>query len=61
MYNIIQKAEKVLDNCDKITGYRLEIYTKEKDYLIRKEEPEKDTNTNIGAIGFQIPNKNEYE
>lgn len=53
----IEEIEKLLKHKD-ITGYRIEINTEEKNYLLDKPEQEK---VNTNAIGFQIPSKNEYE
>ncbi len=53
----IEEIEKLLQHED-ITGYRIEIDTVDKMYLLDKHEPEK---VNTNAIGFSIPSKNEYE
>lgn len=53
----IEEIEKLLQD-EEITGYRIEINTVDKMYLLDKPEREKQ-NTNV--IGFEIPNKNEYE
>lgn len=57
IYSRIGEIEKILQHKD-ITGYRIEINTEEKNYLLDKPEQEKE---NTNAIGFQIPNRNEYE
>lgn len=57
MFKILEEIEKLL-NKKEITSYRIEINTADKNYLIDKLEQEKQ-NTNV--IGFEIPNKNEYE
>lgn len=53
----IDKIEKILQH-ENITGYRIEINTLDKNYLLDKPEKE---NIHTNAIGFQIPSKNEYE
>lgn len=53
----IEEIEKLLQN-EEITGYRIEINTVDKMYLLDKPEQEKQ---NTNAIGFSIPNRNEYE
>lgn len=53
----IDEIEKLLQHED-ITGYRIEINTEEKNYLVDKPEQEK-VYTNV--VGFQMPSKNEYE
>lgn len=55
MFKILEEIEKLL-NKEEITGYRVEINTADKNYLIDKPEQEKQ-NTNV--IGFEIPSKNE--
>lgn len=57
IYSRIEEMEKLLQHED-ITGYRIEINTEEKNYLIDKPEQEQQ---HTNAIGFQIPSKNEYE
>lgn len=57
IFKVLEEIEKIL-NKKEITGYRIEINTVEKNYLIDKPEQEKQ---NTNAIGFEIPNKNEYE
>lgn len=57
IYSRIEEIEKLLQHED-ITGYRIEINTEEKNYLIDKPEQEQQ-HTNV--IGFQIPSKNEHE
>lgn len=57
MFKILEEIERLL-NKKEITGYRVEINTADKNYLIDKPEQEKQ-NTNV--IGFEIPSKNEYE
>lgn len=52
----IEEIEKLLEH-EEITGYRIEINTVDKMYLLDKPEREKNTN----AIGFEIPNRNEHE
>ena len=54
----IEEIEKLLQN-EEITGYRIEINTVDKMYLLDKPEREKQ---NTNAIGFEIPSKNyDYE
>lgn len=53
----IEEIEKLLQD-EEITGYRIEINTVDKMYLLDKPEQEKQ---NTNAIGFSIPNRNEYE
>ncbi len=55
----IEEIEKLLEHAE-ITGYRIQINTKEKNYLLDKAEQEEEENV-INAIGFEIPNKNERE
>lgn len=55
----IEEIEKLLEHKE-ITGYRIQINTKEKNYLLDKPEPQEEENF-TNAIGFEIPNKNEYE
>lgn len=57
IYKILEKIEKILEN-KKITGYKLEINTVEKNYLLDKPEQEK---ADTYAIGFQIPSRNDNE
>lgn len=60
MLNVLKKIEeieKLLQN-EEITGYRIEINTVDKMYLLDKPEQEKQ-NTNV--IGFEMPSKNDYE
>lgn len=57
MFKILEEIEKLL-NKKEITGYRIEINTESKNYLLDKPEQEKQ---NTNAIGFSIPNRNEYE
>ena len=57
MFKILEQIEKLLQD-EEITGYRTEINTADKNYLIDKLEQEKQ---NTNAIGFSIPSKNEYE
>lgn len=57
IYSRIDEIEKLLQHED-ITGYRIEINTEEKNYLIDKPEQEK---VNTNAVGFQIQSRNEYE
>lgn len=52
----IEEIEKLLEHAE-ITGYRIQINTKEKNYLLDK--PEQEEENVINAIGFEIPNKNE--
>lgn len=56
MLNVLKKIEKILEH-EEITGYRIEINTVDKMYLLDKPEREKNTN----AIGFEMPSKNDYE
>lgn len=53
----IEEIEKLLQD-EEITGYRIEINTVDKMYLLDKPEREKQ---NTNAIGFEIPNRNEHE
>lgn len=53
----IEEIEKLLQD-EEITGYRIEINTADKNYLVDKPERERQ---NTYAIGFEIPSKNEYE
>ncbi len=57
IYSRIEEIEKLLQHED-IIGYRIEINTEEKNYLVDKPEQEK---VNTNAVGFQIPSKNEHE
>lgn len=57
IFKILEEIEELL-NKKEITGYRIEINTADKNYLIDKLEQEKQ---NTNAIGFSIPNRNEYE
>ncbi len=57
IYGRIDEIEKLMGH-EKITGYKIEIYTEEKNYVVYKPEQEK---INTNAVGFEIPNKNEYE
>ena len=58
MLNVLKKIEKILEH-EEITGYRIEINTVDKMYLLDKPEREKQ---NTNAIGFEIPSKNyDYE
>lgn len=57
MFKILEEIEELL-NKKEITGYRIEINTADKNYLLGKQEQE-EQHTNV--IGFEIPNKNEYE
>lgn len=57
MFKILEQIEKLLQD-EEITGYRIEINTESKNYLLDKPEQEKQ---NTNAIGFSIPNRNEYE
>lgn len=57
IFKILEEIEELL-NKKEITGYRIEINTADKNYLLDKPEQEKQ---NTYAIGFEIPNKNEYE
>ena len=57
MFKILEQIEKLLQD-EEITGYRIEINTVDKMYLLDKPEQEK---RNTNAIGFSIPNRNEYE
>lgn len=57
IYSRIEEIEKLLQHED-IIGYRIEINTEEKNYLVDKPEQEK---VYTNAIGFTIPSKNEYE
>lgn len=57
IYSRIEEIEKLLQHED-ITGYRIEINTEEKNYLIDKPEQERQY---TNAVGFQIPSKNDYE
>lgn len=57
IFKILEEIEKLL-NKKEITGYRIEINTVDKMYLLDKPEQEKQ-NTNV--IGFSIPNRNEHE
>lgn len=56
MFKILEQIEKLLQD-EEITGYRIEINTADKMYLLDKPEREKQ-NTNV--IGFEIPNRNEH-
>lgn len=51
----IEEIEKLLQHED-ITGYRIEINTQDKNYLLDKPEREK---VQTNAIGFSIPSKSE--
>ena len=53
----IEEIEKLLQN-EETTGYRIEINTVDKMYLLDKPEQEKQ---NTNAIGFEMPSKNDYE
>ena len=53
----IEEIEKLLQHED-ITGYRIEINTSDKNYLLDKPERE-EQHTN--AIGFSIPSKSDEE
>lgn len=57
IYSRIEEIEKLLQHED-ITGYRIEINTEEKNYLVDKPEQEQQ---HTNAVGFQMPSKNEYE
>ena len=58
MLNVLKRIEKLLEH-EEITGYRIEINTVDKMYLLDKPEREKQ---NTNAIGFEIPSKNyDYE
>lgn len=57
IFKILEEIEELL-NKKEITGYRIEINTVNKMYLLDKPEQEKQ---NTYAIGFSIPNRNEYE
>lgn len=57
MLNVLKKIEKILEH-EEITGYRIEINTVDKMYLLDKPEQEKQ---NTNAIGFEMPSKNDYE
>ena len=57
IFKILEEIEELL-NKKEITGYRIEINTVDKMYLLDKPEQEKQ---NTNAIGFSIPNRNEYE
>lgn len=57
IYSRLDEIEKLLQH-EEITGYRIEINTVDKTYLLNKPEQEKQ---NINAIGFHIPGCNEYE
>lgn len=57
MLNVLKKIEKILEH-EEITGYRIEINTVDKMYLLDKSEQEKQ---NTNAIGFEMPSKNDYE
>lgn len=57
MFKILEEIERLL-NKKEITGYRVEINTVDKTYLLDKPEQEKQ---NINAIGFHMPGCNEYE
>ena len=57
MWKRIEEIEKLLQHED-ITGYRIEINTPKKNYLLDKPEQEK---INTNAIGFHIQSKNDYE
>lgn len=57
IFKILEEIEELL-NKKEITGYRIEINTADKNYLIDKLEQEKQ---NTNAIGFTIPSKNDYE
>lgn len=57
IWNRIEEIEKLLQHKN-ITGYRIEINTVDKNYLLDKPEREQ---SNTNAIGFQIPSRNEYE
>lgn len=56
MWKRIEEIEKLLQHED-ITGYRIEINTSDKNYLLDKPEQEQHTN----AIGFSIPSKSDEE
>ena len=53
----IEEIEKILEHED-ITGYRIEINTAKKNYLLDNPEQEQH---HTNAIGFMIPSKNDYE
>ena len=55
MFKILEEIEELL-NKKEITGYRIEINTENKNYLLDKPEQEKQ---NTNAIGFVVPNQNE--
>ena len=57
IFKILEGIEELL-NKKEIAGYRIEINTVDKMYLLDKPEQEKQ---NTNAIGFSIPNRNEYE
>lgn len=57
IFKILEEIERLL-NKKEITGYRVEINTADKNYLVDKPERERQ---NTYAIGFSIPNRNEYE
>lgn len=57
IFKILEEIEELL-NKKEITGYRIEINTADKNYLVDKPERERQ---NTYAIGFEIPSKNEYE
>lgn len=57
IFKILEEIEELL-NKKEITGYRIEINTADKMYLLDKPEQEKQ---NTNAIGFTIPSKNDYE
>lgn len=57
IFKILEEIEELL-NKKEITGYRIEINTENKNYLLDKPEQEKQ---NTNAIGFEMPNKNDYE
>lgn len=52
----IEEIEKLLKH-EEITGYRIQINTKEKNYLLDKPELEEEENV-TNAIGFKIPSPN---
>lgn len=57
IYKKIEEIEKLLQH-ENITGYRIEINTSEKNYLLDKPEQEQH---HTNAVGFVIPSKNDYE
>lgn len=55
IFKILEKIEELL-NKKEISGYRIEINTVDKNYLLDKPEREEQ---HANAIGFEIPSKND--